>query len=172
MVENTWHSVEQAVSRSSVWITPSHRHSLRGPARATATQPASTTTWQSFEKDRGEGIHMLGHSLRDVEEQVVDPLQRCHLNTTTSTITVFSTTVETRYYWRGTQSIHLKWAPSTGNMAKMRKPSSTLHAIFLCIKNAQNFGSAKIFSKNLKNLLIKIVHNLSRSYKQFGIIQA
>ncbi len=37
-------------------------------------------TWQSFEKYRSEGIHMLGHSLRDVEEQVMDPLQRRHLN--------------------------------------------------------------------------------------------
>jgi hypothetical protein len=36
--------MQQAVSRSSVWTTPSRRHSLRGSRWATASQPASTST--------------------------------------------------------------------------------------------------------------------------------
>ncbi len=39
--------MQQAVSRSSVWTTPSRRrHSLRGPKWAIASQPASTSTWK------------------------------------------------------------------------------------------------------------------------------
>jgi hypothetical protein len=45
--ELTWwkaRDMDQAETRSSVWTTPSHRYSLRGPNWATASQPTTTTT--------------------------------------------------------------------------------------------------------------------------------
>ena len=43
--------MQQAVSRSSVWTTPSRRHSLRGPKWATASQPASTSKYEDQDVD-------------------------------------------------------------------------------------------------------------------------
>jgi hypothetical protein len=57
--ELTWwktRDMEQSVSNSTVWTTPSHRHSLRGPTWTTASQPASTS---SSSKNQEETVRCI-----------------------------------------------------------------------------------------------------------------
>jgi hypothetical protein len=158
MVENTWHGAG----------------SIKISQTLPASQPASisTSTWQSFEKDRGEGIHMLGHSLRDVEEQVVDPLQRRYLNTTTTSNYGYGNLSNNNWNkillaWH-TKHFILNEHQQRETGRKWRNLLQLLHAFFYIKKNAQNSGP-RIFSRKTSKFSNSIC---PAAMRKFGIIQA